>query len=126
VNALATASAPWTETEFEKLDLGDARLNKRARILMDRFTANPTASVPKACRGWGETMAAYRFFDNERIDWRARMAPHWQQTEQRMASQPVVLCLQDTTEGWGQSRQVDKRRRTTLAAELRARMIEVA
>jgi hypothetical protein len=98
VNALATALAPWTETEFEKLDLGDARLNKRARILMDRFAADPTASVPKACRGWGETMAAYRFFDNESIDWRALMAPHWQQTEQRMASQPVVLCLQDTTE----------------------------
>jgi hypothetical protein len=98
VNELATAPAPWTETEFEKLDLGDARLNKRARILMERFTADPTASVPKACQGWGETIAAYRFFDNGSIDWRAIMAPHWQQTEQRMASQPVVLCLQDTTE----------------------------
>jgi hypothetical protein len=98
VNELATAPTPWTETEFEKLDLGDARLNKRARILMERFTAEPTASVPKACRGWGETMAAYRFFDNASIDWRAIMAPHWEQTEQRMATQPVVLCLQDTTE----------------------------
>jgi hypothetical protein len=98
MNELATAPAPWTETEFEKLDLGDARLNKRARILMERFTADPTASVPKACRGWGETMAAYRFFDNDSIDWRAIMAPHWEQTERRMGAQPVVLCLQDTTE----------------------------
>lgn len=65
---------------------------------MERFTADPTASVPKACRGWGETMAAYRFFDNARVDWRAIMAPHWEQTEQRMAAQPMVLCLQDTTE----------------------------
>lgn len=65
---------------------------------MERFTADPTASVPKACRGWGETMAAYRFFDNASIDWRAIMAPHWEQTELRMAAQPVVLCLQDTTE----------------------------
>lgn len=65
---------------------------------MDRFTADPTASVPKACRGWGETMAAYRFFDNDSIDWRALMAPHWQKTQQRMAAHPVVLCLQDTTE----------------------------
>lgn len=65
---------------------------------MERFTADPTASVPKACRGWGETMAAYRFFDNDSIDWRAIMAPHWQQTQQRMAEQSVVLCLQDTTE----------------------------
>lgn len=65
---------------------------------MERFTADPTASVPKACRSWGETMAAYRFFDNDSIDWRAIMAPHWQQTQQRMAEQSVVLCLQDTTE----------------------------
>jgi hypothetical protein len=33
--------------------------------------------VPKACQGWGETMATYRFFDNDSIDWRAIMAPHW-------------------------------------------------
>lgn len=43
-------------------------------------------------------MAAYRFFDNASIDWRAIMAPHWEQTAKRMAEQPVVLCLQDTTE----------------------------
>ncbi|RJG08252.1 hypothetical protein D3872_23710 [Massilia cavernae] len=29
--------------------------------------AEPTASVHKACNGWGETMAAYRFFDNEAL-----------------------------------------------------------
>jgi hypothetical protein len=98
VNKLATASLPWTETEFDQLDLGDARLNKRARILMERFTADPTASVPKCCQGWAETMAAYRFFDNDSVDWQAILAPHWQQTQHRMAAQPVVLCLQDTTE----------------------------
>jgi hypothetical protein len=26
------------------------------------------------------------------------MAPHWQQTQQRMAARPVILCLEDTTE----------------------------
>jgi hypothetical protein len=84
--------------EFEQLNLGDARLDKRARILMERMAADPMASVPKACRGWGETMAAYRFFDNDSVDWRAILAPHWQQTEKRMAAHPVILCLQDTTE----------------------------
>jgi hypothetical protein len=84
--------------EFGQLDLGDARLNRRARTLMESMAATPTASVPKACNGWGETMAAYRFFDNDSVDWRAILEPHWQQTEQRMAEQDVVLCLQDTTE----------------------------
>ena len=65
---------------------------------METMAATPTASVPKACNGWGETVAAYRFFDNDSVDWQAILAPHWQQTEQRMAEQAVVLCLQDTTE----------------------------
>ncbi|QPI47808.1 transposase [Massilia antarctica] len=93
MDELATAPAPWTETEFEQLDLGDAGLNKRARILMEQFAADPTASVPKACQGWGETMATYRFFDNDSVDWEAIMAPHWQQTQQRMAALPVVLSI---------------------------------
>ncbi|MEO8837400.1 MAG: hypothetical protein ABI351_01665, partial [Herbaspirillum sp.] len=32
------------------------RLDKRARILMERFAADPMASVPKACWGWGITI----------------------------------------------------------------------
>lgn len=31
-------------------------------------------------------MAAYRFFDNDSVDWRALMEPHWQQTQQRIES----------------------------------------
>jgi hypothetical protein len=95
---LVTESTPWTQTEFEQLDLGDARLNKRARLLMERMAADPTASVPQACHGWGETIAAYRFFDNEKVQWHAILEPHWQQTQKRMQTHQVVLCLQDTTE----------------------------
>ena len=65
---------------------------------METMAATPTASVPNACNGWGETMAAYRFFDNTSVDRQAILEPHWQQTEQRMADQSVVLCLQNTTE----------------------------
>lgn len=65
---------------------------------MESMAAAPTASVPKACNGWGETIAAYRFFDNDSVQWQAILEPHWQQTERRMAAQSVVLCLQDTTE----------------------------
>jgi hypothetical protein len=95
---LVTESTPWTQTEFEQLDLGDARLNKRARLLMERMAADPMASVPQACHGWGETMAAYRFFDNDKVEWHAILEPHWLQTQKRMQAHPVILCLQDTTE----------------------------
>ncbi|MBL0169095.1 MAG: IS4 family transposase [Propionivibrio sp.] len=78
--------------------MGDERLNKRARTLMDRFSSKPTASIPMACNGWSETIATYRFLGNEAVDWRDIMAPHYAQTRQRMRAHAVVLCLQDTTE----------------------------
>ena len=65
---------------------------------MERLAAEPTASVPKACNGWGEAMAAYRFFDNAGVEWSAILEPHWRQTQERMTTESVVLCLQDTTE----------------------------
>ncbi|HEX7934348.1 MAG TPA: IS4 family transposase, partial [Paraburkholderia sp.] len=95
---MVTESTPWTQTEFKQLELGDARLNKRARLLMERMAADPMASVPKACQGWGETMAAYRFFDNDKVEWHAILEPHWQQTQERMLAHRVVLCVQDTSE----------------------------
>nr|WP_281178489.1 IS4 family transposase [Thauera butanivorans] len=84
--------------EFSGMALGDERLNKRAKVLMERLSAKPTASLPMACRGWGETVAAYRFLGNDEVDWQAILAPHWARTRERMRAHPVVLCLQDTTE----------------------------
>jgi hypothetical protein len=65
---------------------------------MERFAADPAASIPNACHGWAETMAAYRFLGNEAVDWQAILAPHWEQTRGRMREHPVILCVQDTTE----------------------------
>lgn len=93
-----TDTTQWVEDEFAELDLGDARLDKRAKLLMARFSGNPTASIPKSCNGWGETVATYRFLENDTVDWRDIMAPHWEKTQERMTEYPLVLCLQDTTE----------------------------
>lgn len=95
---MAKAAVRWTDHEFAGLDLGDTRLNKRAKILMERFAANPEASIPAACDGWSETVAAYRFLSNTDVDWRDILAPHWARTQERMRAYPVMLCIQDTTE----------------------------
>ncbi|MGF6979824.1 hypothetical protein QFZ94_008341 [Paraburkholderia sp. JPY465] len=55
----------WVDEEFETLDLGDPRRDRRAKELLKRSAARPTASIPGACEGWAETMAAYRFLGNE-------------------------------------------------------------
>ena len=92
------AAQSWTDEEFAGLDLGDARLNKRARKLMETFAAKPKASIPEACDNWTETHAAYRFMANPEVTWDGILAPHWARTMERMATQKVVLCIQDTTE----------------------------
>lgn len=90
--------AGWGEDEFATLDLGDERLNKRLVKMVQQLAAKPTASIPAACGGWGDTAAAYRMLDNERCDWREILQAHGHCTEQRMAELNVVLCLHDTTE----------------------------
>jgi hypothetical protein len=95
---LAKKSGNWISEEFSSLDLGDKRLNNRAKTVMERFSAHPTGSIPNASRGWAETIGTYRFLGNEDVDWRKIMAPHYAQTQQRMREHAVVLCLQDTTE----------------------------
>jgi hypothetical protein len=97
-DVLTKTTKPWVDTEFVDLDLGDKRLNKRARTLMERFAAKPTASIPMACQGGSEMIATYRFLGNDEVDWRDIMAPYYAQTRQRMGAHEVVLCVQDTTE----------------------------
>lgn len=65
---------------------------------MERFAANPSASIPDACDSWSETCAAYRFLGNADVEWRDILEPHWARTQERMHAHPVVLCIQDTTE----------------------------
>ncbi|ABM37050.1 IS4/Tn5 family transposase DNA-binding protein [Polaromonas naphthalenivorans] len=45
----------WVGTEFETIDLGDERRNRRAIRLVERLSAQPTASVPQACGDWADT-----------------------------------------------------------------------
>lgn len=66
--------------------------------MVQQLAAKPTASIPAACGGWGDTTAAYRMLDNERCDWREILQAHGHCTEQCMAELNVVLCLHDTTE----------------------------
>lgn len=88
----------WAHEELSGIELGDARLEKRAVTLLGELGKKPGASIPMACGGWGETLAAYRFMGNEKCHWTDILAPHAACTQARMAEHPVVLCLQDTTE----------------------------
>lgn len=88
----------WVQGELGSINLGDERLNKRSMKLLERLASKPTASIPAACGGWGETIAAYRFLGQESLEWHDILQPHIDCTLKRSQHHSVVLCLQDTTE----------------------------
>jgi len=80
------------------VQLGDKRLNERLSKVLSDLGDRPTASIPAACGGHTEMTAAYRFFDNPKVTYNKVLEPHVAATRQRMAEQPVVLLVQDTSE----------------------------
>jgi len=90
--------APWVTDEVKTAKLNDKRLNERLAEVLSQLAARPTASIPAACGGRAEMVAAYRFCQNEKTSFQAVLQPHRDVTRQRMAAQPVVILAQDTTE----------------------------
>jgi hypothetical protein len=87
----------WVANEVAGCQLKDQRLKPRVEVIVERLGAKPTASIPAACHGWGETQATYRFLSNERVAAGEILAGHHQATVKRIAAEPVVLIVQDTT-----------------------------
>jgi len=87
----------WAEKEFEMLDLNDERLNQRLIKISQRFLESPESHINKACGDWGETKAAYRFFQNEQVDYKKIIQAHAQMTQARADQEDTILAIQDTT-----------------------------
>jgi hypothetical protein len=90
--------ADWVAEEMAEVDLGDQRLNRRLERILSDLARHPTLSIPAACNGYAETAAAYRFFDNDKADFRGVLRPHVESTRARVAAQPIVVMVPDTTE----------------------------
>ncbi len=90
--------APWVVDEMKTVRLNDKRLNERLVEVLSQLAARPTASIPAACGGRAEMVAAYRFCANEKTSFEAVLQPHRDATRQRVAAERVVILPQDTTE----------------------------
>jgi transposase-like protein/DDE family transposase len=86
------------EDEVAAVDLGDARLNERARSILGRIEAAPSDSFPEQMQTIAEREALYRFLNNEAVTLNGLLEAHVQQTHERMAKHPVVRVVHDTTE----------------------------
>lgn len=88
----------WVENEIKTVNFGDKRIDSRVEKILNELGDKPTYSIPQACGGWGETVAAYRFFDNDKVNFDNVLDNHKQATLERIKEQKVALLPQDTTE----------------------------
>ena len=87
----------WPQEEFGGARVGDERLRQRLLILAGDLGAQPGASLPQACQSRAKTKAAYRFLDHPNTSMDALLKPHYEATQQRLLSAPLVFAVQDTT-----------------------------
>src|SRR5947209_6932916 len=90
--------APWVKEELGTADFGDERLCTRGATLLSALASRPNLTIPAACGGRAEMVAAYRFFDNDKVTFNKVLEAHIARTLERMAVQKVVLLVQDMTE----------------------------
>jgi Transposase DNA-binding/Transposase Tn5 dimerisation domain len=87
----------WIEVELAECQMHDARHTKRLAQLLGRLSERPVGSIPTACHGWAETVAAYRFLNNPDIGVQEIVSGQRYATLERIRTQEVVLLVQDTT-----------------------------
>jgi len=88
----------WIEQEFSTARLGDKRLDKRMKLIMERLIESPMPNIKSAFKGWTEVMAAYRFFNNSKTSIEKILEPHRDATLLRVKEHQRVLIVQDSSE----------------------------
>lgn len=89
----------WVERELAAGEFPDQRLKSRLGRLLSDFGQRVGGTVPLACQDWAATKAAYRFFDNPRVDEGTILGGHFAATRARFAATAgPVLVLHDTSE----------------------------
>ena len=67
----------WVREEMKGLKLKDKRLNRRLTEVLSQLSGSPVASIPAACGGYAEMAAAYRLFDNEKVEFDGVLQAQW-------------------------------------------------
>lgn len=89
----------WIEKELKECILPDVRLKRRLQGLVKSLSDGLGKPIPLACQDWAGTKAAYRFFDNPRVDEFSILAGHFEATRARFAATSgIVFVVHDTTE----------------------------
>jgi hypothetical protein len=89
----------WFAHELDGMELGDARRNRRAQLILAARWQDPTKSFGGSFPNWGQAKAAYGLMEDKSsgISMEVLLAPHKDATVSRMAVERLVLLPQDTT-----------------------------
>jgi hypothetical protein len=87
----------WVAEEMAESQMHDARHAKRLATLLTQLSEQPVSSIPSACHGWAETVAAYRFLANPSVGFAEILSGHKEATLERLRRQEVALLVQDTS-----------------------------
>jgi FMN phosphatase YigB (HAD superfamily) len=89
----------WIYDHFSKIDVNDARLQKRAVGIAIGCAEHPEASLAGRFDNWADLKATYRFFSNPKITHEALQQSHYYQVlEKARFSEELVLFIQDGSE----------------------------
>jgi hypothetical protein len=86
----------WVSKEFETLDFGEARLEKRFQIAMSDLSDRPELSILLASGSRANAKAVYRLLKNEKTEFESILAAHRDAVTVRSGKEPVLLAIQDT------------------------------
>jgi hypothetical protein len=76
----------------------EPRLAARSRKILDKWQPRPGLGFPDIFSNPSELEAAYRFFGNPRLNFKALLAPHTQQSIERCTRHDGdILCIHDTS-----------------------------
>lgn len=87
----------WIITETDSIEFGDKRLKSRFNKILEKISNDPAASLPQCFNNHSELTSAYRFMNNEEVDFEKIMKGHRDATLKRLQSEDVILAVQDTT-----------------------------
>jgi len=92
------SASEWAAQQWAQVDLGDARLTRRAVEIGSRMAAHPESSLPEQMGDPNVLKAAYGLLNHPGISLEALTAEHRRQTLQAAGLTPLVLWVEDTTE----------------------------
>lgn len=87
----------WAQEEFGFANLGDPRLSKRLVNVATHLAASPGGTLPQAFPAWAELKAAYRLFDNRRVDFKKVLQPHLERTRLACGEPGEYLIIEDSS-----------------------------